>query len=277
MLRLRLLILPFTLLALALSPVFAATTKAEPKPELSIGAGTDSRQQLLSELAALLLEKEGFSITIKPGINEADLQPLLANGEIDLCFSILTTAPTEAQKIAAIVHLEPLPFPTGPALLMQSQLAKTNNIKTISQLAKQTEANPNKFRIADTDPANAKRLTATYHLPIASRQPLPPSLLYRTLKTGRADVALGRPDDGRIVAFRLIALTDDRKALPDLHTTPLISKSTHTQYPNIATTLARLNEHLNAEAMQRMHGAVLIAHRTPQAVAKEWLRQNGLL
>ncbi|MDH3360284.1 MAG: hypothetical protein OEL55_05375 [Desulfobulbaceae bacterium] len=275
--RFRTKITTFILLSFWFLPMFANTSLADEQVNrLSIGAGPNNYQQLMTSLVSLLLEKKGFTITTKQIMNQTELQPMLTKGTVDLCFLDIAVDNKETPA-PATVRLQPFSFPVGPALLMRSQLATANKIKTIQQLAKQMKANPQQYQIADTDTLNAKRLAETYELPIVSRQPLPPALLYRSLKNNRTDVALGRADDGRIIAFRLVALTDDQQALPDLRTTPVISKSAHAKYPIIATTLARLHEHLDTESMQRMHGAVVIAHRKPRTVAEDWLRQNGLL
>ena len=275
--RLRLHILPLALLVLAMLPAFFCANRAAAEPDLTLGAGPNSHQQLISELTALLLEKEGLSVIIRRGMSTTELRPLLIRGEIDLCLQALAADTLEKPDTTNIVRLPPLPFATGPVLLMRSQQAAELKIETISQLAELAGANPQKFRFADLDASNVKRLTAAYRLPISARQPLSPSLLYRTLKTGRVDVALGRADDGRIIAFRLIALSDDRKALPDLQITPLTSKAILSQFPAIATTLAHLRKHLNGEAMRRLHGGVVIAHREPRALAREWLQNRHLL
>ncbi len=277
MTNLRLPNLFLALFSLALLPLFFCVNRAVADPGLTIGVGPDSRQQIISELIILLLEQEGVPVTSKRGMTGAQLRPLLIRGEIDLYFPPLPAKPLPEQGEIKLLRLPPLSVTSGPALIMRGKEARDLKIETISQLAELVKANPQKFHFDNIAEAHRKRLLTTYGLPISIGQPLPASLLYRSLKIGRVDVALGRGDDGRITAFRLIALTDDRLALPNLQPTPLMRKGTLDKFPAIATTIKRLGEHLDTKAMRRLHGGVIIAHRQPRAVAREWLRKRNLL
>lgn len=272
--RFRLPILPIALLLLALLPLFRTTARAV-AADLIIGAGPDSHRQLVCQLAALLLEKEGYTVVIKGGTIDTELHRLLQRGEINLCFQRLAVGAAPEQP-ADIVRLPPLPFATGPVLLMRSKQAARLDVESISQLVELSRYDPLQFRFADIDLAGAKQL-AGYGLSLSSTRPLPSALLYNALKNNQVDVALGRADDGRIIAFRLLALTDDRKALPDLRATPLTSKTALKQFPAIPKALAVLGKHLDSETMRRLHGNVIIAHRQPRTVAEEWLQGQHLL
>ncbi|MDH3392838.1 MAG: hypothetical protein OEL66_02440 [Desulfobulbaceae bacterium] len=273
--RPRLYTLPIILLLTTLLHVLCPTPQAVAS-DLVIGSGPDSRQMILSELAALLLEQEGITVTIRPGLIETELLSLLRNNEVNLCFLPLqTNRPAETQP-PGIVPLPPFPFDAGPVLLMRGKQATELQIQTISQLVEQSKYNPLLFRFGDMDSVSARQL-AGYGLPLSSANPLPSALLYNVLKNSQVDVALGQADDGRIIAFRLLPLEDDRNLLPDLRPTPLTSEAALRQYPAITATIAKLTARLDIETMRRLHGSVVIAHRQPRAVAQEWLHGQDLL
>jgi len=267
--------LPLLLLCLALAtPLY--TAPAAMVADLTIGVGPDSRQQLVAELTILLLAKEGHTATVRRGMREEELPLLLSRGEIDLCFQSLPPQPAATLADAAILTLPAFAFAAGPVLLMRASQAKELEIETISQLAALSRNHPNRFRFTELDPVAAGQL-APYRLPIAVGHPPPPALLYHALKNRRIDVAIGRGDDGRIVAFRLVALTDDRNLLPELRTTPLLRKEALTRLPALGTAINRLTEQLDGEAMRRLHAGVEIGHREPRAMALEWLQGMKLL
>lgn len=262
------------LLAFALLPLLCAPP-ARTAPGLTLGAGTDSRQQLVVALAALLLEHEGYEVAIREGVAEAELPRMLERGEIDLCFR--NGPPDEPQpEASALVRLPPLAYAAGPVILMRDEQATALAIETVSQLADRCRDIPGRLRLAGLDDDAARKL-APYRLPLPASPPLPENLLYHALKNNRVDAALGRADDGRIVAFRLRALADDRKALPELRTAPLIHREALARLPKLPAAIARLREHLDGEAIRRLHAGVEIGHRAPRDLAREWLRALRLL
>lgn len=273
--RLRLYILPIILVLTTLLPTVAPVPRAI-AANLVIGTGPDSHQVLLSELTALLLEREGLTVTIRTGIIATELPSLLQEGAINLCFLQQARNRPAASQPAGIIPLPQFAFQAGPVLLMRAEQAAELEIETISQLVALSRYNPRQFRFGDMESVSAQQLRG-YGLPLSSALPLPSALLYNALKNSQVDVALGHADDGRIIAFRLLPLVDDRNLLPDLRPTPLTSKSALQQFPAITATIARLAAHLDTEAIRRLHGGVVIAHRAPRAVAQEWLLRQDLL
>ena len=267
---------PLLLLAFALLPLLGAVPAWPAPPGLTIGAGPDSRQQLVVALAALLLEHEGYEVAIRPGLAEAELRQRLVQGEIDLCFPTGPDEPQAEAEAGAVVRLPPFAYAAGPVMLMRNEQAAALGIDSIGQLADRCRATPGRLRLDGLDSATARQL-APYALPIPADRPLPAALLYHALKNNRVDAALGRADDGRIVAFRLRVLADDRKALSERHTAPLIRKETLARLPKLAEVIARLRAHLDDEAIRRLHAGVEIGHRAPRALAQEWLRARKLL
>ena len=267
-------VLPVILLTLILT-ISLGSNSALSAPNIVVGAGPDNHQQLLTEMVVILLAKEGVTTEIKYNMNLADLPALLASGDIDFCFQKLPQP--SAESAPGIVNLPPLTYATGPVLLMRTTDAKAQGVETISHLAELIKKTPAKLRLADMNGTEAKQLATIYGLPTTVTNLLSSPMPYLSLKRSKADIALGQADDGRIVAFRLRPLIDDRHALPELRNTPLVRQTAIARFPALSKALASLREHLDTETMRRLHGAIIIAHRKPGIVAREWLQKEKLL
>jgi len=258
--------------------LFACRPVAATGPSLTIGAGPDPGRQLLAELAAQLLAGQGLTTVVHHGIPDADLGLRLADGTIDLCFTETAPPPRLPADDAELVRLPALPFATGQALLMRQRQAQALGIQTISDLATLLTEQPRlPLRFAAADSRHLAQIAHHYGLqPALAGQSLPTiDLIYRQLKNGHVDVGIGRASDGRIIAFRLAILTDDKLALAAGHTAPLARADTLRQHPEIATQLARLNKMMDLNTLQRLTAGILIGHRQPGDMAREWLETSA--
>ncbi len=102
-------------------------------------------------------------------------------------------------------------------------------------------------------------------------------LLYRALREGRIDVAAGNSTDGRIPAFDLVMLRDDRGFFPPYDAAPVVRQAVLERHPEVGTTLRRLAGRLDAETMRELNRGVDQEGRSASAVAAEFLRSRGLL
>ncbi len=237
---------------------------------LTIGVGPDSVHLLLAELTGLLLKARGLSVAVRDGIPPADLPRRLAAGEVDLCF-IETTAPASpADRVPATTPLPPLPFAAGQVVVMRRQQADALGIAAASDLA----AHPALRYAAAPELAALRRV---YGLSPATPKVVPADLIYRALRKESIDVGVGRATDGRIVAFRLAILKDDRLALTNSRIIPIVRTTTLGDHPEIEAELTRLGRHLDLTAIQRLDANLLLAHRDADELAREWLKREKLL
>ena len=61
---------------------------------LVIGGKNFTEQYILPEMAKILLEKQGFKVTLKTGVGSTVLRQALENGQVDLCFEYTGSAYT---------------------------------------------------------------------------------------------------------------------------------------------------------------------------------------
>lgn len=112
-----------------------------------------------------------------------------------------------------------------------------------------------------------------------AREPMQmdPGLMYRALYEGAVDVIDGFATDGRIPAYNLTALTDDKHFFPPYDAAPLIREQTLGKHPVIEAILRSLAGKLSDTTMRELNYQVDEKGRRAHEVAKEFLIAHGLI
>jgi osmoprotectant transport system permease protein len=128
------------------------------------------------------------------------------------------------------VCLGKLGFENAYALAMNPKQAKVLVVSdpkgwTVSHLAEQTRQRPLSIR---GDLPFFKRLVwrqfrDTYALPFRERKEIDPTLMYGAVRDSEVDVSVAYTRDGRLEAYQLVLLDDDRHALPPYDAMLLVS------------------------------------------------------
>ncbi|TGE04245.1 ABC transporter permease/substrate-binding protein [Hymenobacter fodinae] len=105
---------------------------------------------------------------------------------------------------------------------------------------------------------------------------LAPALVYEAAHHGDVDVIDGYSTDGRIRAYDLRVLHDDRQAFPPYQAAPVVRTQTLAQHPELAPVLAKLDGQISDSVMTELNYRVDYLHETPRTVAHAFLRQRGL-
>ncbi len=119
-------------------------------------------------------------------------------------------------------------------------------------------------------------LTRAYGLTHLPNVVLAPALVYEAARTARVDVIDGYSTDGRIRAYGLRVLRDDRRALPPYYCAPVLRPALLRAHPELGPVLDQLSGRLSDSAMTNLNYQVDYLHREPRAVAHAWLRRAGL-
>ena len=101
------------------------------------------------------------------------------------------------------------------------------------------------------------------------------ALLYQALKNKRVDAIVGYSTDGRIKAFKLRVLDDDKNYFPPYYCAPLVRDQTLKKYPQLRTILNRLAGKLDNTTMQELNYQVDQLHKNPADVARDFLKSKG--
>ena len=119
-------------------------------------------------------------------------------------------------------------------------------------------------------------LTHTYGLVHLPNVVLAPALVYEAARAANVDVIDGYSTDGRIQAYDLQVLRDDRHALPPYFAAPVVRPALLRAHPELGPVLDQLSGQLSDSAMTNLNYQVDYLHHEPRAVALAWLRRHGL-
>ncbi len=104
-----------------------------------------------------------------------------------------------------------------------------------------------------------------------------PGLMYRALSDGAIDVIDGFATDGRIPAYNLFILKDDKTFFPPYYAAPLIRDQTVRKYPEIEDILNRLAGIISDKEMQKLNYQVDEKGCRANEVARKFLLSKGLI
>jgi osmoprotectant transport system permease protein len=102
------------------------------------------------------------------------------------------------------------------------------------------------------------------------------NLMYEAVYRGKVDVISGYSTDGRIKAFDLRVLDDDRLAFPPYQAAPVVRQATLDRHPELALVLEKLAGKISDSVMTEMNYRADYLHESPQQVAKDFLIKAGL-
>ncbi len=118
-------------------------------------------------------------------------------------------------------------------------------------------------------------LRKTYGLDLRPRL-IDQNLMYEAIRRGQVDIISGYSTDGRIRAFDLSVLDDDRHAFPPYDAAPVVRQATLDRYPNLGPTLDLLAGMLTDSVMTALNYQADYLHQSPGVIARTFLRQVGL-
>jgi osmoprotectant transport system permease protein len=101
------------------------------------------------------------------------------------------------------------------------------------------------------------------------RRSMDPSLLYEAVKADQVDMIAANSTDGRIIAYDLVALDDDKGAIPPYDAIVLVSARLMREHPDAVAALRELTGTIDVDRMRRMNAAVDQGKASPAAVARE--------
>jgi glycine betaine/choline ABC-type transport system substrate-binding protein len=186
---------------------------------------------------------------------------------------------SEGLRSQGIVALEPLGFENTFAILMRREQAETLGLTRLSQVSSRGGGLQAGFGTEFMSrPDGYPGLVSAYGLKF-QRPPLEMdlNLLYQALRTGTIDLTAGNSTDGRIEAYDLVALEDDRRYFPPYEAVPLARAAVLEARPELRTALELLGGTLDAATMRRLNHQIDGERRAPAEVAREWLTSAGLL
>ncbi|MDW8571406.1 osmoprotectant ABC transporter substrate-binding protein [Staphylococcus shinii] len=107
-----------------------------------------------------------------------------------------------------------------------------------------------------------------------SLKPMQIGLVYDALKNNKLDVALGYTTDGRIAAYDLVVLKDDKNFFPPYDASAVAPNKLLKQHPEIKKSISKLDGKISTEQMQKLNYEADGKGKEPAVVAEAFLKKH---
>jgi osmoprotectant transport system permease protein len=100
--------------------------------------------------------------------------------------------------------------------------------------------------------------------------------MYKAAYEKKLDVISGYSTDGRLKAYDLINLADDKNIFPPYYAAPVVRSEILQQYPEVESTLNLLSGKINDSIMTELNYRADYLKQDPESIAKDFLISQGL-
>lgn len=258
-----------------------------------VGSKDFTESIILAEILAQTLEKNGITAVRKFELGGNLAHEGLLSGQIDVYpeytgtafTAILKRKPiTDAQAVYDETKSEyagkfnlavspPLGFSNDFAILVRGDVARKNNLKTISDavpFAKEWQAGFGQDFMSRADGYAGFAKAYSFNF---AKQPkeMDLSLTYNALASRSLDIIAGNSTDGLIAALDLVQLDDDKSYFPPYQA---VFIARHGTTAMLNATLEKLKNAITTAEMRHLNYEVDGKKRKPKEVAAEWVRNN---
>ena len=282
----------------------AGFAQAADKPLIRIGARVFTEQTLLAEITSQYLRAKGYDVQVTGGLGSNLARSAHESGQLDMlweytgvslvAYNHVTEKLDSEQSYTRVkeldgkkdlVWLTPSRFSNTYALALPKNVADAYpQINTISDLNRvlRDEAKTNHLVALDTEFANRSDgldgMVKLYGMNLTRKniRQMDAGLVYTALRNGQVFAGLVYTTDGRLNAFKLKLLEDDKHYFPDYTAAPVVRQAYLDAHPQLAGQLKPLAELFDDDTMRQLNARVDVDHESPSAVAADFLRQHPL-
>ena len=282
----------------------AGIAQAAEKPLIRIGARVFTEQTLLAEITSQYLNSKGYNAQVTGGLGSSLARSAQESGQLDMvweytgvslvAYNHITDKLDSQQSYDRVkevdakqgrVWLHPSKFSNTYALALPQKVAEAfPGINSISDLNKAMREPDNKNALVALDTEFANRsdgllgMVKLYDMDLTRRniRQMDAGLVYTALKNGQVFAGLVYTTDGRLSAFNLKLLEDDKHYFPDYTAAPVVRQAYLDQHPDLAGLLKPLADLFDDETMRQLNARVDVNHESPSKVAADFLRQHPL-
>ncbi|MFQ5591880.1 MAG: glycine betaine ABC transporter substrate-binding protein [Phycisphaerae bacterium] len=263
-----------------------------------IGAKNFTEQEILGELVAQLIERNTeLTVERRFGLGGTGMcHAALLAGELDIYVEYTGTAllnvlnaaaRTDRDEVFRLVaqayrqrfDLEWLPslgFNNTYAITVRAEQAAERGWIVVSDLVRADQELFAGFTGEFTErPDGYPGLRRAYGLEFGRTADLDPGLMYTALAEGQVDVICAFATDGRIDAYNLRILIDDKGFFPPYDAAPVVRNDLLEKHPEVRDALVSLAGTINDATMRKMNYAVDELKRSPASTAREWIEARS--
>ncbi|MCE0738387.1 MULTISPECIES: osmoprotectant ABC transporter substrate-binding lipoprotein OpuCC [Bacillus] len=266
---------------------------------IKIGAQSMTESEILANMMAQLIEHDtdlNTALVKNLGSNYVQHQAMLG-GDIDISATrysgtdltstlgkeaekdpkkALKIVQNEFEKRFAYKWFDSYGFDNTYAFTVTKKFAEKEQINTVSDLKK----NASQYKLG-VDNAWLKRkgdgykgFVSTYGFEFGTTYPMQIGLVYDAVKNGKMDAVLAYSTDGRIKAYDLKILKDDKRFFPPYDCSPVIPEKVLKEHPELEGVINKLIGQIDTETMQELNYEVDGKLKEPSVVAKEFLEKH---
>ena len=278
---------------------FSEKNKVQDKNIIRIASKNFTEQLILAEMMAQMIEKRThLSVDRKFNLGGTIIcHQALTRGEIDLYAEYTGTGlmailklsvmnnPNEVYQLVSeeylnrfnLIWLKPFGFNNTYTLTVRKQDAKKKQWEKISDLTPMSSNLVAGFSGEFQErPDGYPGFQEVYGFKFGKLHDLDPGLIYEALAKGAVDVIDGYLTDGRIPAYNLISLKDDKKFFPPYYAAPVVRKETLSTYPELREALAPLGSLIDNSTMRVLNYAVNGNRREISELVTEFLQNKKI-
>lgn len=286
--------LPFILLATSLILYGTLHWQSLGSERIRVGSKHFSEQLILGELISQIIERfchlkvdRRFNlggtmichgalinneIDIYPEYTGTSLSAILKQEPVKDEASVMHTVTDQYKKQFDLTWLPAFGFNNTWVLLASPKDELTKSAKTISDLkpvAKQLRVGLT-AEFAERHDGYPGFIKA-YRIRFGQVKDMDPNLVYSAVAQGELDLAAGNSTDGRIKAYGLNPLKDDRRFFPPYEAAPVIRNDVLTRHPEIIGAFRRISGKIDERTMQRLNYEVDGLRHSPATVVADFL------
>ncbi|WP_460140290.1 glycine betaine ABC transporter substrate-binding protein [Pseudomonas sp. S2_E01] len=284
--------------------LLAGFAQAAEKPLLRIGARVFTEQTLLAEITSQYLRTKGYDVQVTGGLGSNLARSAHESGQLDMlweytgvslvAYNHVTEKLDSEQSYARVkeldakkglVWLTPSKFSNTYALALPKKVAdeypQINTISDLNTVLRQ-EAETNNLVALDTEFANRSDglagMVELYDMNLTRKniRQMDAGLVYTALRNAQVFAGLVYTTDGRLNAFKLKLLEDDKHYFPDYTAAPVVRQAFLDAHPQLAEQLKPLAELFDDNTMRELNARVDVDHQSPSTVAADFLRQHPI-
>ncbi len=168
-------------------------------------------------------------------------------------------------------------FANTYAFMVTKETAKKYHLKTVSDL----KAYSKELKLGvDSSWLNREGdgypgFTKDYGFDFNTVRPMQIGLVYDALNSKNLDVAVGYSTDGRIAAYDLKVLKDDRRFFPPYDASAVATNALLKKHPSLKSTINKLHNQISTKEMQKLNYQADGEGQEPAVVAEKFLKAHN--
>ncbi|MFC0524980.1 ABC transporter permease/substrate-binding protein [Pontibacillus salicampi] len=272
----------------------------ERTPDLVIGGKIGAEPAILMNMYKLLIEEEtDLFVKTEPNLGKTDFVfEALKTGDIDIYpeftgtvintllgetaqsndpVKVYQQAKQGIKEAQGMTLLEPMQYNNTYAVATTEELAEQYGLETIGDL-KSIQSNITAgFTLEFKDRQDGYQgMKELYNLNLNIKT-MEAGVRQQAIKSGDVEVIDAYATEGYMIEYDLKVLDDPKNLFPPYQGAPLLLESTLEEYPELEEILNKLGGKITKQEMQEMNYQVDFEEREPISVAKEYLKENGML